>query len=284
MRIVTLLARHGTQKYPHAVDNVGAMFAHRPGELDHETIVIDNDLPVGYEASLGEGTTLLGSSNESWEFSAWDRGIRHLADHIDDYDLVHLTTSAFQALDQSHLDDLDPRVLDLVVDRPAVVGPIDYYPAPIVVHGYASQAWLRSSWIFLPPRELKLLGSVVSVTDRTALFSGDALQPFRDDGPLSANYQDYIVGWLTGEGTGLGWPWHSRFRLTAETLDYFQAKTAAIINEHMLSVRLRLQGCSMVDPTWLAERRAQLCDGQALGSIPHWTWQVAARDRWWAIA
>ena len=77
---------------------------------------------------------------------------------------------------------------------------------------------------------------------------------FRPSAPLSANYQKYILDWLTGNGTGQGVEWHSRFGLTPESLPFFEAKASAILNEQMLSVRLRAQGCALLDATWLATR------------------------------
>jgi hypothetical protein len=52
----------------------------------------------------------------------------------------------------------------------------------------------------------------------------------------------------------------------------------AILNEQMLSSRLRAQGCALVDATWLAMRRAQLAKGDPLGAIPDWRWQITRRD------
>jgi hypothetical protein len=61
-----------------------------------------------------------------------------------------------------------------------------------------------------------------------------------------------------------------------DALPYFEAKTTAILNEMLLSVRLQEQGCPLVDVTWLAGR----CDqrpGQPLRVVPPWQWQVTAR-------
>ena len=112
--------------------------------------------------------------------------------------------------------------------------------------------------MFLPPAELKMLGSLISVAEPVGLFSGDPEAPFRPDAPLSENYRGYLLGWLTGEGTGQGVEWHSRFTLSHDTLPQFQDKVIAILNEHMFSIRLRAQGCAMVDATWLATRAGDI--------------------------
>jgi hypothetical protein len=116
------------------------------------------------------------------------------------------------------------------------------------------------------------------VADGAEIFSGNPDAPFLKDAPLSENYRGYLVGWLTGDGTGQGVEWHSRFTLSRETLPQFQNKVVSILNEHMFSVRLRAQGCAMVDATWLATRVAKLRDGQPLGPIPSWRRQLTERD------
>jgi len=276
MRIVTLLARHGTERYADAVDRLDEWFAERLSDVVRDLIISDNALPTDYEEQLEPGRVLVGSSNAHWEFSAWDRALAHVDRRIDAYDFVHLATSAFAALNTEYLERFDSRMLATVLGRKAAVGHIDNYNEPVSLEGHATQAWLRSSWIFLPPREVQRLGSFVSITDGGAYFSGDPEAPFRVDAPLSPNFQQYILGWLTGDGTGQGIQWHSRFRLSSESLPYFEAKTLAILNEQMLSIRLQAQGCPLVDATWLASRSVQR-PKQPLTVVPTWEWQTTAR-------
>ena len=278
MRIITLIARHGTSKYVDAVEDCDALFARQLPDVERELLIIDNSLPTEYEEHLNRDRILIGASDEQREFSSWDCGISHLGQRIYDYDLVHLATSAFRVLYTRYLDRFDTEMLGLVRGRGVVVGHIDYYNEPVTLLGRSLQAWVRSSFMFLPPEELALLGSLVSVTNREAFFSEKPDAPFRPDSPLSSNYRKYILDWLTGTGTGQGVEWHSRFRLTAENLNFFKAKATAILNEQMLGVRLRAQGCALVDATWLATRCRELRAGQSLGSIPSWRLQVTTRD------
>jgi hypothetical protein len=280
MRIVTLLARHGTETYTDAVEMIDALFARQLPEVARDLLVIDNTLPPHHHETLGPGRTLIGASNAHWEFSAWDSGIAWLAGRIDDYDFVHLATSAFHMLYTDYLARFDAGMLERVRGRATAVGHIDYYDEPVTFGDRALRSWLRSSFVFLPPAELRLLGSLVSIADPRRLFSHDPVVPFRADAPLSPNYRDYIVGWLTGPaGTGQGTEWHSRFALTPSSLARFEAKATAILNEQLLSSRLRTQGCALVDATWLATRHAQLAPDEPLGAFPGWRWQITARDK-----
>jgi hypothetical protein len=279
MRIITLLARHGTATYGDAVEAIDELFARQMPSVAHDLLVIDNDLPDDRHEHLGPGRTLVGAPNTSWEFSAWHRGASFLGEGLDRYDFVHLATSAFRTLYTRYLDRFDVGMLELVRGRAAAVGHIDYYDGPVVIGDRALRSWLRSSFVFLPPLELRLLGSLVSFDDPRSFFSGSPGCPFRSEAPLSANYRQYILGWLTGRGTGQGVEWHSRFELTGETLGLFEAKTMAILNEQMMSSRLRAQGCALVDATWLAARRSQLTAAdEPLGAIPGWRWQITQRD------
>jgi hypothetical protein len=68
-------------------------------------------------------------------------------------------------------------------------------------------------------------------------------------------------------------------RASYDTLPLFQNKVVAILNEHLLSIRLRAQGCAMLDATWLATRARMLVPaGQPLGPIPSWRKQITERD------
>jgi hypothetical protein len=278
-RIVTLLARHGDEKYRDALPDIRTLFAQQMPEFAHEVVVIDNALDPERTERLGPGTALIGGDNAAWEFSAWDRGIGHLGQCLDDYDFVHLATSAFRKLYTRYLDRFDADMLGLVAGRAAAVGHIDYFNEPVAFAGRSLQSWLRSSFVLLPPAELRLLGPLVSVTDRSGLFSGDPAAPFRIDAPLSASYRQNILGWLTGGGTGQGTEWHSRFALSEQTLRFFEDKAVAILNEQMLTSRLRAQGCAIVDATWLATRAGQSYPAaRPLGAIPDWRVQVTSRD------
>jgi hypothetical protein len=279
MRILTLLVRHGTDKFPGAIDDVAALFARQLPEAEWDLIVIDNKLPEDHEQVLGPHRVLIGGSNAMREFSAWQSGLRFVGVRLTNYDFVNLATEAFRTLYIAYLDRFNTRTLRLASGRAAAVGHIDRHNDPVLLLGRQSQAWLRTSFVFLPPAELKMLGALISVAQPSGLFSGNPEEPFRPDAPLSENYRDYLLGWLTGEGTGQGVEWHSRFTLSQDTLPQFQDKVVAILNEHMFSIRLRAQGCAMVDTTWLATWAGKSArDGEPLGPIPSWRRQLTERD------
>lgn len=281
LKIVTLLVRHGTSKYPNALEDIQALFTHQLPDVARDCIIVDNALPPEHEEVLQPGVTLIGSSNAAWEFSAWDSAVAYLGPRLHAYDFVHLATSAFKQLYVAYLERFDGHMLGLLAGRGVAVGHIDYYNEPVDLLGVGCQSWLRTSFVFLPPTEVKLLGSFVSVTNGADFFSGDPQKPFKENAPISNGYQRNIQGWLTGDGTEQGVEWHSRFKLDVDTLPFFESKTLAIFNEQMLSNRLRAQGCRLVDATWAATRAGRIAKGseEPFGAIPHWQVQVTSRDR-----
>ena len=277
LRIVTLMVRHGSEQYPNAKQELDVLFARTLPEIDRTTIIVDNSLPMSEVQTLSDRETLLGGDNEHWEFSAWDRALAHVGDRIWTYDLVHLVTSAFNTLSTGHLHRFSTKMLRALRDRPACLGHIDSYNDAIRIGPFRSQHWVRTSFLFVPPAELKALGSLVSFHDSHHLFTDDPAKPFSANGPISKNYQNYLLGWLTGSGTGQGVQWHSRFSLDESSLPYFKKKAEAILNEHMLAIRLRALGCRMIDTTWLATQMPKDWR-RALRRDTSWRAQLSERD------
>jgi hypothetical protein len=279
LRIVTLLARYGTDKYPDALRNIEDLFARQLPGVAHEIVAIDNALGHEHSEIVNSRLTLLGGDNSAWEFSAWDRGIQWLGGRLDSFDFIHLATSAFQQLYVRYLRRFDERMLRVVSGRAVATGHIDYYNEPIMLFGRVMQSWLRSSFVFIPPTELRILGGLASVTDRNIFFSGNPTAPFLPVAPLSEGYRRNILNWLTGGGTGQGVEWHSKITLSNETLPFFENKAMAILNEQMLTCRLQTQGCNIVDSTWLATYvKSRPAEDHAPQVLPHWRSQVTTRD------
>lgn len=273
-RILTILARAGVERYPRAEGHLAAIMARRLPHASRDLVVVDNLLPPGVHQQ-DAARTLIGGDNASWEFSAFDTAAAWLGDRIHDYDWIHLATSAFGELYTGYLERFTAPVLRAADGRATCLCHIDCYNDAVQVLGRPSQHWARTAFLMLPPAELVRLGSLVSVDDRAPFFSGDPEAPFRADAPLSPAFRRYVLDWLTGQDIGQGTSWHSRIPLTRETLALFEQKAIAILNEHLLSIRLRAQGCLLVDVTWLA---AVLDTGGVVDWATPWRAQLAGRD------
>lgn len=275
MRILTLFARFGSEHYATALADVDALYARQLPGTERTTIVVDNALDTDYESRLSDTCVVIGGDNREWEFSGWDRALAHVGGDLREFDLVNLCTSAFRTLYVSYLDRIDGRLLAALRGRGVALGHIDYFPTPVRLRSYCSQHWLRTSFLFLPPEELLALAPLATMGNGRGLFSGDPGEPFSPDAPISANYRTLIMNWLTGAGTGQGVAWHSRFSLTEDTRALFEGKATAMLNEQMFSIRLRAQGCRLVDVTWA--HGVLTSSGSLPPTIPDWRTQLAHR-------
>lgn len=273
MRVLVLFVRHSGDRYSHALDELTRLYERRAPRLRRSTIVIDNALPAEVSKELGPDSLLIGGDNTWWEFSGWQRAVNELGSEIKKYDVIHFVTSAFGTLYTGYLDRFRPEIAELAAERPVAVGHFDYYPHPVRVGSFASRHWIRSSFWLINTYELLRLRSVVSLDSNAGLFSVQGEWPFAEAAPLSAGYQRLIHDWLTTDrGTGQGTTWHSRFELNETTRTLFRNKTVAILNEHLLSIRLRAQGTHLFDLTYLAE---VIDEGRPVPAhCPHWRAQM----------
>jgi hypothetical protein len=273
--VLTIFVRAGTTTYADAESNLDAIYRSQLPNVRRDLLVVDNLLPAD-TVERGTGRTVIGGDNTVWEFSAIDKAVRHLGARIWDYDFINVVTSAFQQLYVGYLERFTEPVLRAAGGARVCLGHIDCYNESVGIGTARSQHWLRSCFLMLAPAELKILGSCVSVRDRRPWFSGSVDDPFGPASPISAKYQEYLIGWLLGKDIGQGVTWHRTLSLDAEGLDVFEQKALAIVNEHLLAVRLRAAGCRTVDVTWLSAQMAR-------NAVPDWStpwWeQLAARDR-----
>lgn len=274
MRILTLFARNGTDKYQGEDLKVISHLEEKIGSVDRDFTIIDTALPHVFVDRRADGVTILGSSNEHWEFGAWRRGLEFHQAELFKYDYIHFTTSALYNGYVDFHDFLSSEVLDLYKGRAVALGHIEVYNDPVAFRSVRFQAWLRSSYIFVPTSEVVMLADPVTVESGEGIFSGNPAAPFLLNGDVNSRYAHYLNSWLTGEGTGQGVQWHSRFDLDESSLPFFEAKAKAILNEMAISNRLKAQGCSLVDMTWLHRKMAT---GEVPSTVPHWHAQLMER-------
>jgi hypothetical protein len=277
LRVLSILARFGTEQYPHAEAEIDEIFRRQMPAVQRTSVIVDNALP-GTVHEAQHGALLLGGDNGAREFSAFERALDVMGSEIWSYDLVHFATSAFNTLYVAYLERFDTRLLEAIAGRAVCVGHIDCYNDPVEILTYHTQHWIRSCFFMLPPAEVRLLGRFVSVRDNVRWFSGQPEEPFRADAPISPRYREYITQWLTRGEIGQGVEWHSRFALSRDTLPAFEEKTRAILNEQLLGIRLRALGCPLVDVTWLSARLRHLSPQEIAWTTP-WREQLAHRDR-----
>jgi hypothetical protein len=278
MRVLTIFVRTGIEKYGSAEGELSDLFQSQLPDVERDLVVVDTALPPLHEVERSERRVVIGGDNSSREFSAFDSGVSFVGEKIWSYDLVNLTTAAFRQLYVDYLERFRPDVLSAIAGRPVCLGHIDCYNEPVQLDGCTSQHWVRSSCVFLPPSELRILGTLVSTRDRERWFTGDPADPFRSEAPLSEAYRRLITDWLTGRDIGQGVTWHSRLTLDETNLQQFEQKAMAILNEHLFGLRLRASGCRTIDVTWLSGLLTRHRGSSIDWDTPWWR-QLADRDR-----
>lgn len=264
LRIVALFVRYGETKYPGALDALLTYYERMlaPGDTV-DVLVLDNQLTAPTDQSLTPPTPrrgevrLVDGDNREWEWSAWNKGVARWAERIAAAELVHFVTDAFGNPPTQYLEDLDRPALVDAIERAYCIGSVDAYLRAQRVLDYRIDSWVRTSFYFFTPAALRKLGSMVSIgaSESAAIFSDSPTAPFQPQAPLSPELQRIFLDWLTGPGQH-GVQWHSRFALTAATLPLFQAKTLSLLNEILLSARLKQVGVPIVDATYLRYQRA----------------------------
>ena len=67
-----------------------------------------------------------------------------------------------------------------------------------------------------------------------------------NNGNIDDVYKKYLQEWLYGEQMQ-GMTWHGKIKSDGE----FEDKALSILNEHMMSIRLRSNGVNLIDYYWL---------------------------------
>jgi len=266
LKVLVVFIRHGNSKYTDAFERLIGYYQQCHPHVDHKIIIVDNALEPGSEA-LYSDCVLIGGRNTEWEFSAIDDAVKYEGDTILQYDFIHVVTSAFWRHYTDYIERITTSMLHRILKRDVFLGHIDSYDDEVFLLGKSANYWIRTSFFFLLPATVLRLGSFVSIPRSFApvLFSGDPAKPFSREAPLSARLQQYVTNWLTGEGTGQGVVWHSRFDLNTDNLPLFEDKVLAILNENLLTRRLEKIGSAPIDSTYLhaiaSKREPGSCEG-----------------------
>jgi hypothetical protein len=187
-----------------------------------------------------------------------------------------LVTSAFDMLYTDFISHFDEPLLSHASAAGVALGHVDHRDEPMRLFGRESDHWIRTSFFFLPQPAVRALHSIVSCEPGPNIFSSDPSRPFLDEAPLADELKDIVTSWLTGEGTGQGVTWHSRFDLDHDTFEYFKQKATTIFNEALLTVRLHEFGFPVIDVSWLSVELAQASAAQVDWNLP-WREQLAPR-------
>ncbi len=259
LRILSFFIRYGDTDYKGAYE---ALMAFYEGiqDIDVESVLIDTALDSEEQTRLENQALLMAGNNSRREFSGWESALDHYRDRLPSFDLLHLVTSAFQNEYNGFYPLVCREMLEYVQETPHVMlAHIDAFPERVRLFGRSFQTWGCSKFLFARPTDVIALGCLVAPFMEDDFFPDNNSAPFRIDAPLSKNYADYLINWLTGDGLPHG-KWHSVFRYSDENTAKFRSKALSILDEHNLSMRIREAGIQLVDYTWWHANREHLAD------------------------
>lgn len=218
------------------------------GRLDQERVFytrVNNRDEGDGTKNVAPNIVELQGDNTDREFSGWQKGVEFLRAHDIPYDVVLFANEAMEAVEPCYLKDHSPSwLLWKSYLLKGVFGLVATRWEKTVVRGKSTRIWLGTHCFFVPRIIVEKLGTVVSVDASTfeeylpREFPG-VEEIFKPTAPINSATEDRIVRWLTRE-------WHSKFTLSESTWPVFRAKANAIINEELLTLRIRELGYFIV--------------------------------------
>lgn len=200
--------------------------------------VIDNKREGSGSTQLAEDVFAVDGDNSAGEFTGWQRGIETIRSQGRRFGTFLFCNDAFLAPGESFLREYGSRALLYSVVLRAMVGRLDSHGEPLSLLGYEFTDWVCSNCFFLPESAVDRLQSVVSIRDEdldALLTPAPSSAVFRADGRIGEGYRTQILHWLTRR-------WHSRLEIGDETWDLLRLKVRAILNEALLTARVRELG------------------------------------------
>jgi hypothetical protein len=198
---------------------------------------------------------LIAGQNSEREFSGYEDGVRHLRERGKSPDLWVLANDRFAAYGLDYLRLVNRASLDVAASLSCAVGHVDTWPQAVHLLGFDISSWARSNLLVIPERSLRATGSLVSVDARRfrCLLPDTPLSAVEMADPALKLQRSFDVSWskltsecLTGVGTRLRWRWHQAGPLDQSTWPAFRGKVHSIVNEQLLSARLRQNGTPVV--------------------------------------
>ena len=200
MKMLALMCRYGTEKYPSAYEELSRFLDSRFGGLSKSVLVVDNARPRAFRAQLSPDRVVVGGDNSLYEFSGWQTAIASEHKFIAEHDLVLLATEAFTKDYVDYLDFFDEGAAEATLAGQLCIGHLDAYPEQVTLLGQRSRSWLRSCLLLMSANALWRIHPLTVPEILENFFTDDAQHPFSKDARISERYQEYLLGWLTGKG------------------------------------------------------------------------------------
>jgi hypothetical protein len=224
---------------------------------------------------------LVSGSNNETEFSAYDEGRQALLTYSGSHpDVWLIANDRFAAYGQRHLKFLNHSLLKFTAASLLASGDVDTVPrqfwkldANLVPQlesrapQSAQSSYIRSNWLLISDRALRRLGPLTTITSVQYAEHVPNNLPGLPAGSPEARWPlstwlgnaigNWMYEWLTQAGN-----WHKAEPLTPSSWPRLRRKALAILNEQLLTVRLREAGIAIVP--WRQARALSSLDPTSL--------------------
>jgi len=198
-------------------------------------------------------STIVGD-NSAREFSGYQAGVRHLRSSGIAPDVWILANDRVDAYGLDAVGLLCDRTLDVAASLPCVLGQVDSWPAPSRLLGVDVTNWARSNLLVVPEHSLRSIGSLMTIDAREfdSLVSDDPPDSRTLANPalalqsLGTAWSALAAEWLTGVGSSLRSHWYGAAPLEPSIWSAYRGKVHSIVNEQLLSARLRASDAPIV--------------------------------------
>ena len=235
-KIAIIYLQYDTDKYSESL-------AYVFGQLNKLTyqkqyFIVNNKVEFG-EVKKFDNVFVLPGDNSNWEFSGWQKGLDYVKENID-CDLVLFLNDSLAAYTSHKILELGKleKILDYSFLNSIFCGRLDIAKHEMSFMSHNVRSWIRTN-CFAAPRPLLEDFSI----DSSSLFDiediAKDLNCFMKSHKLSKGLKDHIYNWLT-------YQWHSRFDIKSN-IELFKNKTKAILNEKLLTVKIRQNKISILN-------------------------------------
>ena len=244
INVTVIFVQYDTNKYPGSFElfkrKIEASTVNSNLKITY--VVVDNFADSVFELRKDENLHLISGENGEWEFSGWDRGVKYILRRGSTPDVLHFANDAWQAYGWTLLDKISifNVALSLKKSPLQVVGQIDSKGFPMYINKFDGGEWICTNNYFMSPHVYSMLRQLTSFTsdelDEIVPVKYEAGIYFSQPSILSASYQNMVLNWLLDE-------WHGKFKLSEPAWPKFRLKILAMLNESMLTARIKGLGC-----------------------------------------
>lgn len=244
-----LYQQYGSAAQEDAVSAFRRIHAASFRDLELRILVVDNRVTEPTILTPAPDVTVIDGDNTFREFTAFDKGWRHLERDaaLSNDSVVLIANETFlkdaEAADYFALP-LDARA---IIAKDKLIGHIDGLSEPVTVFGMNVQEWIRSDFILANAKVVGALMPFTVAEPDVKLFGRTPSTFFVERSDLSADYRAFIKGFLEGRANLSMWRWPQAKTIDESNLAAFQLKARAILSEHSLSARAVAQGFALHD-------------------------------------